>query len=310
MGSGATGGYLAATLAYTGIGVTLVARGESFARIERDGITVTNPDGTRIVARPDQVIEPGHAADPPADLVLFCVKSYDTEKAAQALTAVAGAHAHVLCLQNGVKNEEILADLLGPERLMSGVLYIGTRRIGPGVIACKSEPRLQLGKYSGPADGAVEAVVDLLRSAGLDVVGDDHIQVQKWQKFLFNCALNPLTALIQRPLGDILARPSGRHLYGSLLEEAVAVGRAHGAPIAPDASDKAWEQGHRMNILSSMAEDVAAGRPLEIDTFTGYVNELGKHHGIPTPVSEVVLELLRTLDPAATAVAVDEVGTH
>ncbi|MEU7835730.1 MULTISPECIES: ketopantoate reductase family protein [unclassified Nonomuraea] len=299
IGSGATGGYLAAKLAHAGISVTLVARGESYARIEHEGIVVNDPDGTRIVARPEQLIKPGGVATPAVDLVLFCVKSYDTNEAAAALTAVAGDHARVLCLQNGVRNEEVLADLIGPARLLSGVLYIGARRTAPGVIDCTSPPRIHLGDYVGQPSPDLDSILDVFRSANLDIAADDRIRAQKWQKFLFNCALNPLTALIQRPLGDILARPSGRHLYGSLLEEAIAVGRAHGAPIPSDAGDKVWEQGNRMNILSSMAEDVAAGRPLEIDAFTGYVHELGDRHGVETPVSGVVLDMLKTLDPAA-----------
>lgn len=300
VGSGATGGYLAAYLAHAGVPVALVARGESLTRIERDGIEVTDADGSRIVARPDQVIEPGSSVDPPVDLVLFCVKSYDTENAGRALSAVAGAHAPVLCLQNGVKNEEILADLIGPERLLSGVLYIGAQRTAPGVIECSAPARIHLGEYAASSNGTAEKVVDTLRSAHLDATNEQHIRAQKWQKFLFNCALNPLTTLSRRRLGEILARPSGRHLYGSLVDEAIAVGRAHGAPIAPDASEKVWEQGRRMDISSSMAEDAAAGRPMEIDTFTGYVHELGRRYGVDTPVSDVVLELLKTLDsPAA-----------
>ena len=300
IGSGATGGYLAARLAQADVPVVLVARGESYTRIQAEGVTITEPDGTVVTSRPEAVIEPGVAAAEPVDLVLFCVKSYDTEKAGHALSALAGNHARVLCLQNGVKNEEILAELLGPTRLLSGVLYIGSQRVAPGVIECASAPRLLVGEYSSKVTSRASEVVDLLRSANLEATQNSDVRGQKWQKFLFNCALNPLTAILQRQLGEILARPTGSELYGSLVEEAIAVGKAHGAPIADDASEKVWEQGHRMaHIFSSMAEDVRAGRPLEVDTFTGYVHDLGQRLGVATPTSDVILQLLKTMDAAA-----------
>lgn len=300
IGAGATGGFLAARLAAAGAPVTVLARGESLTRIRDAGIEVHNPDGTRIVGRPDTVVE--HAADAPepAQLVLFCVKSYDTAAAAPELAALLAPGGQVLCLQNGVDNEEQLAEVIDPRQLLSGVLYIGARRTGPGVIACSAPARLHFGAYLAGAVTAAELqpVTDRLRSAGLDVTAEDDIAPTKWQKFVFNCGLNPLTALLQRRLGEILAQPSGQRLYSQLVGEAIAAARAHGAPIGPDAGDRAEAAGRRMNILSSMAEDLAAGRRLEIGAFTGHVCALGRRHSVPTPVSEVVLDLLRAANPS------------
>jgi 2-dehydropantoate 2-reductase len=297
IGAGATGGFLAARLAAAGAPVTVLARGASLTRVRDAGIELTNPDGTRIVGRPDTVVE--HAADAPepAQLVLFCVKSYDTAAAAPELAALLAPDGQVLCLQNGVDNEEQLAEVIDPRRLLSGVLYIGARRTGPGAIACSAPARLHFGRYGRPAPAAeLQPVAERLSAAGLDVTAEEDIAPTKWQKFVFNCGLNPLTALLQQPLGAVLAQPSGQRLYTQLVGEAIAAGRAHGAPLGPDAGDRAEATGRRMNILSSMAEDLAAGRRLEIGAFTGYVCALGRRHAVPTPVSEVVLDLLRTVN--------------
>jgi 2-dehydropantoate 2-reductase len=297
IGAGAIGGYLAARLAAAGAPVTVLARGESLTRIRAAGIEVTDPDGTRIVGRPDAVVEHAAEAAEPAQLVLFCVKSYDTGAALPELAALLAPDGQVLCLQNGVDNEEQLAEVLEPGRLLSGVLYVGARRTGPGVIECSAPARLHFGRYGRPVPAAeLQPVAERLSSAGLDVTAEEDIAPVKWQKFVFNCGLNPLTALLQRPLGAVLAQPSGQRLYTQLVGEAIAVGRAHGAPLGPGAGDRAEATGRRMNILSSMAEDLAAGRRLEIGAFTGHVCALGRRHAVPTPVSEVVLDLLRTVN--------------
>lgn len=293
VGSGATGGFLAAALALSHTAVTLLARGDSYSRILRDGIEVTYPDGRHIIARPANVMTPGDTSVEPVDLVLFCVKSYDTDDAAASVKSLAGESGLVLCLQNGVKNEEALAGVIDPQRLLSGVLYIGSRRLAPGVIECSAPPRIHFGWYAaGRALEDLNPIANIFKAADIDAVADADIRQEKWQKFLFNCALNPLTAIVQRPLGEILDLPSGRELYGALLDEAIAVGQAQGAPLVSDARDRVWATGRRMNILSSMAEDLRAQRPLELDAFTGYVHELGRLHGIQTPISDTVLALL------------------
>jgi 2-dehydropantoate 2-reductase len=165
VGAGATGGYLAAQLAKAGVSVTLVARADSLRQIRSSGITLERPDGERETIRPQRVLA-ANEIEHRADLVLFCVKSYDTEAAAHLLTPLVADDGHVLCLQNGVKNEQILAAAIGDSRLLSGVLYIGSERLSPGVIRCSMPPSLIVGPYAGADLTSSTKVQEPLLSAG------------------------------------------------------------------------------------------------------------------------------------------------
>ena len=295
-GAGATGGYLAAAAAHAGIDVTLLARGRTAEAITRDGITVRGPGERVIQARPTRVVQAGEDVEP-VDITLFCVKSYDTEQAAKDVANLVGDTGLILCLQNGVANEDVLASLYSSERIMSGVLYIGAERTEPAVIECSTDARVTFGPYQGLATrSAWPSLQTALSAAGIQCTVDEQIRAAKWQKFLFNCGLNPLTALTRRRLGGIRANPAGRHLFETLIDEAMSAALASGAPLAPDAREQVMATADRMDISSSMAEDLTAGRPMELEAFTGHVLRLGQEHGISAPETAVVHSLLQVLD--------------
>ncbi|HSE54154.1 MAG TPA: ketopantoate reductase family protein [Nocardioidaceae bacterium] len=299
VGAGATGAYLAARLVDSGARVTLIARGASHERISADGIEIIDADGNRHTSRPWQVITPDEAAEP-VDLVLFCVKTYDTESASALVGPLLGDDGHVLCLQNGVKNEEILAQAFGPSRVLSGVLYIGSERVAPGVISCSSPPRIVVGPFDGADPGVSTDVEELFSRAGITATMSLDVRAAKWQKFLFNCGLNPLTAITSQRMGQLLAQPAAMAVFDALVDEAAAVAVADGAPLVPGYREQVDATARRMDISSSMAEDLQAGRAIELDAFTGYVLELGERTGVATPATRVVHGILTALDSART----------
>jgi 2-dehydropantoate 2-reductase len=132
LGAGAVGGYLGARLAEGGHDVTLVARGENLAALQRDGLVLQLPDGTRRLPDVRAVGDPALA--PPPELVLVCVKSYDTAAAGRALRPVIARDTIVLSLQNGVENEAVLADGLGLPPLLVGLTFIGVELVAPGTV--------------------------------------------------------------------------------------------------------------------------------------------------------------------------------
>ena len=295
-GAGATGGFLAAALAAAGAEVTLLARGSSADAIEQNGISVTGPGDRRIHARPTSVVRAGEDVDP-VDVTFFCVKSYDTEQAAKDVAGLVGSNGLVLCLQNGVANEDELATLYTAERIMSGVLYIGAERVAPGVIECSTDARITFGPYAGRAtENLWQPLQQLLTAAGVQCTVDEHVRAAKWQKFLFNCGLNPLTALTRQKLGTIRSTTEGQLLFEGLVDEALSAAVASGAPLAADARDQVMATADRMDISSSMAEDLAAGRPMELDAFTGHVLRLARTYGTAADQTAVVHALLRVLD--------------
>lgn len=296
VGAGATGAYLAARLAEAGLSVTLVARGRSLERIRNSGIEIADPDGTRRLVRPARVIAPEEPS-PPADFVLFCVKSYDTEEASDVAARLAGSEGRVVCLQNGVRNEQILADRLEPGRVLSAVLYVGAQRTAPGIVVCSAPARVIVGPYDASGDvDAAEEVHRFFSKAGIECTVQNDVSTAKWLKFLFNCGLNPLTAVTGQTLGRLLAEPSTAAAFDTLVNEAIEVAEASGAPLPGDARARVAETARRLDISSSMAEDLAAGRAIELDAFTGYVLQLGEMHGIVTPATSVMHGILTALD--------------
>lgn len=160
-------------------------------------------------------------------------------------------------------------------------------------------------RIDGPDDYSVvvtpEHVVSADDKADIECTIDPEILTAKWQKFLFNCALNPLTALTRERLGPLLETEEGSSLFESLINEAIAVGKASGAPLCNDAYARVMETARQMNISSSMAEDLDRGRPIELDAFSGYIRQLGQQTGIPTPTTDVIYRLLLVVNPGRKA---------
>lgn len=299
VGAGATGGYLAAALTDAGYHVTLLARGRSADVIRERGLIVHGLESHTFTAQPAEIVEPGDPVTP-ADVTLFCVKAYDTGTAVRAIGGLVGDNGAILCLQNGVANEDVLAGAYGPHRVMSGALYIGAERLEPGVVKRATPARIVFGPYdrataSASAPFATE-LRDMFRSAGISCDIDDDVHQAKWQKFVFNCGLNSLTALTRQRLGTIRQTASGRALYTALISEAIEAAQASGAPLPEDALARAESTADHMDISSSMAEDLEAGRPLEIAAFTGHVLRLAEEHHTDASVTQVVHSLLATMD--------------
>ncbi len=296
VGAGATGGYLAGRLTHAGIPVTLFARGRSLEAIQKNGIRIDGPDDYSVVASPEHVVSAADEMEA-VDLALFCVKSFNTEQVAATIEPLVGDDGYILCLQNGVENEHILAEHFGAERILAGTLYIGVERTAPGVIACSFPPRIIFGPYAEYQEAPLDKVKEVFDKADIDCAIDTEILTVKWQKFLFNCALNPLTALTREKLGPLLKTEEGLALFESLVNEAIAVGKASGAPLRKDAHERVMETARQMNISSSMAEDLDQGRPIELDAFSGYIRQLGQQTGIPTPTTDAIYYLLAILNP-------------
>jgi 2-dehydropantoate 2-reductase len=291
IGAGATGGYLAAVLANANYPVTLVARGQSRERIIQEGLLIEGPGNSPVRAKPAKVIESGESAEP-VDVVLFCVKSYDTDTALAGIERLIGSSGRVLCLQNGVVNEDTLIKRFGSKRVISGVMYIGSERTAPGCIRVHTPARVFFGSPEPGNQPLLRQIKAAFDTAGIECAINEHILTDKWQKFLFNCGLNPLTAIAGMKLGAILGREEGKILFEALVDEAIAVANRAGAPLAADARDRVLDTARRMDISSSMAEDLAAGRPIERGAFTGHVRRLGESLGVQTPVTTVFDQLL------------------
>ncbi len=293
MGSGGVGGYFGGRLAHAGEDVTFIARGAHLEAIQQSGLQVKSVAGNFHV-RPKATHNPSTVG--PADLVLFCVKAFDTEAAGSQIRPIVGPQTTVLCLLNGVDNEDKLATILGEEHVLTGVVHILSTISAPGVISQTAGPRtLKFGERDGRFTGRAERILGVLKGAGIQAELSTQIEVDLWEKFLFICAQGGVTALARLAVGEILACLETALFYRAVMEEVAAVGRAKGVGLPADAVDRAlaFARGLQPEMRSSLAYDLTQGNRLEVETLAGSVVRYGREVGVPTPFNFAVYACLK-----------------
>ena len=293
MGSGGIGGYFGGLLARAGEEVTLIARGAHLQAIQKNGLQVKSAIG-------DFHVHPRATHDParigPVDLVLFCVKGYDVAAAGSQVRSLVGSETVVLCLLNGVDNEERLATILGKEHVMAGVVHILSTISSPGVISQTAGPRsLKFGEEDGRITHRAERILGVLKAAGIQATLSTQIRVDLWEKFLFICAQGGVTALARLAIGEILACAETAAFYRGVMEEVAAVARAKGVPLPADAVDRAmgFARGLQPGMQSSLAHDLSQGNRLEVETLPGTVVRYGREAGVATPLNFAIYACLK-----------------
>ena len=295
MAAGAVGGYFGARLAAAGHDVFFIARGAHRDAIAKSGLTIESLLGDLHLPKPNVTDDPAKVG--PVDIVLFAVKLWDTEKAAEQARPLIGENTRVITLQNGVDSVERIAPILGIEQTIGGLASISASIVAPGVIKHTSQPaKLRFGHPDKRADDKLNAFVDASKAAKLDIALAADIQRELWEKFIFLTALAGSTASLRSSIGPIIADPELRGFFRALMEEAFAVGKAKGVALNTAFLDEQMrfvvnqiEPGRK----ASMAYDLERGKRLELDWLTGKVRALGRRLGIPTPASDAVYIVLK-----------------
>ncbi|HYL81011.1 MAG TPA: 2-dehydropantoate 2-reductase, partial [Candidatus Acidoferrum sp.] len=230
MGSGGVGGYFGGRLAQAGEDVTFIARGAHLEAIQRSGLMVQSAAG-------DFHVHPKATNDPATvgqvETILFSVKGYDTEAAGRQIRPMLGPDTAVVCVQNGVDNEEKLEAILGKGRVLGGVVHILSTISAPGIIAQTAGPRtLKFGELDGRSTPRAERLLKVFTGAGIQAELSTHILADLWEKFLFICAQGGVTALGRLSIGEILACPDTAVFYRGVMEEIAAVARAKGVRLS------------------------------------------------------------------------------
>jgi 2-dehydropantoate 2-reductase len=293
IGAGGVGGYFGARLALAGEDVHFVARGAQLAAMRAHGLTVRRDAG-------DLRVHPVQATDDPAsigpvDLVLVAVKLWDTQSAAAAARSLVGADTAVISLQNGVRKDDTLREVLGTRHVVGGVCYISAFIEEPGVIRqVGAMQKIVFGEYGGARTPRTEVILAALTRAGIDADISPDIARVIWEKFVFLATLAGVTSATRMPIGAIRANPATRALFRDALGEVAAVARAEGAAI-PDAfaDDRVkFADSLPATMTSSMHGDLDHGRRLELEWLSGDVVARGRKLGVPTPVHRVLNDVL------------------
>ena len=303
-GAGAVGCYYGARLALAGAPVALVGRPAHVAAIRGRGLWLDS-GGARTVVRLDADDGPEPVRD--ADLVLLCVKSADTASAAREIAPRLRAGATVVSMQNGVDNVErarAAAPGLDP---LAAVVYVGASMGGPGHVVHAGRGDLVLGAYpggpggpGGAGDGRVARIAATFERAGIACRPSDDVRAELWTKLTMNATFNPISALARARYGPLVADAAIVATARVLIEECVAVARADGVAGIADADAlhaDALRLGAAMaSATSSTEQDLARGRPTEIDALNGYVVSRGDALGVPVPMNRALHALVRLLE--------------
>jgi 2-dehydropantoate 2-reductase len=294
MGSGGVGGYLGGRLAAAGQDVTFVARGAHLAAIRAHGLALRSALG-------DALIRPAQASDDPGaigpvDLVIFAVKLYDTEAAAEATRPLVGPDTGVVTVQNGVDSAELLARALGRDHVIGGVAQIASVIDEPGVIRhTGTMASFVFGELDGTRSERVAALAAALQAAGVEHRVSADIERDIWDKMAFLATFAGLTALMRLPIGPIREDAETRAMLREGLAEAFAVARARGITLPDDFVERTLARCDRLpyEMKSSMLQDLERRRRLELPWLSGAIVRLGQELGVPTPTHAFITTALK-----------------
>ncbi len=294
MGAGAVGGYFGGLLALGGQDVSFIARGEHLRAMQAHGLTLETPKGPLHVTSARFVAEP--SACGPCDVVLFAVKAYDIEAAAASLKPLVEGGASVVSVLNGVDHQDRIAAVLGADRVLGGLALVSGVITAPGVIRYTSPmSSLRFGEPDGSLSARAIALRDACLAAGFgaEVVSD--IRTAQWAKFVGLATNAALTSLFRLPAGYIYHDPEIIPMARRGFQEVVAVARAAGIRLPDDAAERmlAVHQSFPKTMFASMYHDIARGKPMELDSLSGYLVRLGRTLGVPTPVHEMAYLALK-----------------
>lgn len=290
-GTGAMACLFGARLAEIGIEVIHIgAWTEGLQALRTGGVHLVAADGAEQVYPVKVITDPLDAQGIKFALVL--VKSWQTGRAARQLAACLAEDGVALTLQNGLGNRETLVESLGSRRVALGVTTTGATLDAPGRVRAVGDDMISLGVHA-----RLKPLAELLRQAGFVVETVSDTETLLWGKLVINAAINPLTALLDVPNGELLARDSARALSSSAAKEAAAVAIARGVRLPyPDPVVTVETIARRTATnSSSMRQDVKRGAPTEVDAINGAITLSGERHNVPTPINRTLWQLVKAL---------------
>ncbi len=298
MAAGGLGSYYGGLLAKNGHDVTFIARGAHLQALRQNGLTVKSVHG-------DFTVKPAKATDRPADVgpvdwVIFSVKTYDTEPAAQAIRPIVAPNTTVVTFQNGVENHEQIGAIIGMDHVIVAPTQIVSNIVAPGEIAQKSTFRIS---FVGEVVGAkvtprVEQFVGELRKAGVEATAVPNGLKPLWHKFVFIASIAGLATLARTEPHALFQLPEARCALHQAMEEVYEVGKALEIDMDSDIVERQYQftLGMGPGVKPSMQLDLEQGKRLEIDALSGAVARLGAAKKISTPVHQTIYAGLKMED--------------
>jgi 2-dehydropantoate 2-reductase len=298
LGSGALGSALGGVLTEGGNDVWLVdAWPEHVDAMNCTGLTLRDGGVDRTVKVKARTAGDGIGQ---VDLVVVLVKSYHTREAIKKASAIVGAETVVMSLQNGLGHEEILAEVVGRERVLAGKTYAGGVLLAPGhVIAGTKGKYTYIGELDGRITERAQRIAETFTQAGLATEVSANIVGTMWDKLLINVATGALSGITRLPYGGLYSVPEVRDCALAAVREGIAVANALGVKLTSDKPEDAWTlaaEGLPREFKASMLQSIEKGAPTEIDFINGSVVRCGERAKVPTPVNRALVACVKGIE--------------
>lgn len=294
IGAGAIGGYVGSKLLKAGIEVTFIDVGKTLDTIKSRGITINSIYEDIRIDNPDITDDLGAIKN--ADVVLVCVKSYNTREIAEKLKNIISNNTLVISIQNGVDNEDVLAEVLGQDKVVGAAVYISCNVPEPGIINHTALNKLIFGRINKKIDKKLEWLKQEFLKTGIEIELSSDIKKELWQKLMINIPFNGFTALIGGPLEKYYDIQEASESFYEAMKEVQRVANAEGIEVSDEDVKKTFESFTSSKgfntTLSSTLQDMQAGRKLEIDSFQGTVIKLARKNNIEVPINKLLYSLL------------------
>ena len=294
-GTGGAGGYFGAHLARAGEDVVFIARGEHLQAIRERGLRIETDSG-EFTVRSAASDDPSQLGE--VDVVLVGVKAWQVADAARAMLLMIAPHTVVVPLQNGVEAAANLTSVLGADHVLNGLCGTISRVVGPGHILSVGQTNfIKFGELDNSLSERVQRLRRVFEQANIKADVPPDIEAAVWEKFIFVAPYGGVGAVTRSPAGVVRSLNESRQMVKTGMEEIVAVARARGIALADGVIEKTMALLDSLdpNATTSLQRDIIAGRPSELEAWTGAVVRLGKEVGVPTPVN---VKIYRSLLPA------------
>lgn len=293
VGTGAVGAYYGGRLAQHGHNVHFLLRGDYHA-VRGNGWTIRSCDGD-FTLPPDQVRAYDDPAKmPQADLVIVTLKTTANDQFQPLIAPLLKPDTLILTLQNGLGNEEQLAQLFGPERILGGMAFVCINRIGPGIVHHIAEGLITVGDFTRPTPERATAIAQLLQSCKVPTRVLQDLRRGRWEKLIWNVPFNGLSALLDQTTDLLIGTPEGETLVREIMAELIAAAGRLGIDFPPSLIDAKIVQTRAMGAYkTSMQLDMQAKRPLEIEAIFGCPFRTAQAAGASTPLLGMLYRLLK-----------------
>jgi len=288
-GTGGAGGFFGAKLAQIGEEVVFLARGEHLEVIRRRGLRIETDSGDILIAPATATNDP--EAVGPVDVVLLGVKTWQVSEAAEQMRPLIGSNTFVVPLQNGVEAASQLAAVLGSSQIVGGLCGTFSWIAGPGHIRSLGAINfIKFGELDNRRSERCELLKQTFERTGVTVEIPADIEVALWEKLLLVAGHGGVGAVSQAPMGITRSVPQTRSMIEQCMREILEVAQARGVRLSDDSVQKAMVFVDRATptATTSLSRDIAAGKPSELEAWTGAVVRLGKEAGVPTPLNEFI----------------------